>query len=155
MKTHELLETFANLAKILGAIGIYIAFLTYRARQLENRFNQLSKLFHDYLNDEMMLRIYNDIEWLEEEEFNRRMRDQNEYRLEMERFFAIFENYLHVKERQLKGNPEGFEIYEYMLGRIVGKSAIHHYLNYTLSDKLTAHAYPYPRLKRLANRLNN
>lgn len=144
MKTHELLETLANLAKILGVIGIYIAFLTYRARQLENRFNQLSKLFHDYLNDEMMLRIYNDIEW-SSRELDQRM--QNEYKLDFERFFAIFENYLHVKETQLKGNSEGFEIYEYMVGRIVGNEDIRNYFLNKLNP-VVREIHPYRRLNQ-------
>ena len=145
---NEILKPLANIATILGVFGIYMVFLNYRARQLENRFNQLSKLFHDYLNDEMMLRIYNDIEWLEEEEFNRKMRDQNEYKLEMERFFAIFENYLHVKERQLKNNHEGFEIYEYMLRRITSNAGIVNYFEEVLNT-MAGEVHPYPRLNQI------
>jgi hypothetical protein len=100
------------------------------------------------MKDEVMLKIYNDIEWLEDGELLRKMRDENEYKFEMERFLAIFENYLHIRETQLKGNAKGFEIYEYMVKRISTKTDIINCFD-TILNPVIRDIHPYPKLRQL------
>jgi hypothetical protein len=148
MELNKIIETLAHIATIFGAVGVYLLILNYRARQLENRFNYLSKLYGEYMKDESMLRIFNDIEWLEDGELLRKMRDENEYKFEMERFLAIFENYLHTRETQLKGNAKGFEIYDYMVKRISTKIDIINYFD-TILNPVIRDIHPYPKLRQL------
>ena len=145
-------NTIQNVATIIGLITaiitvIYIARTHHQTLQV-NRMNFILGLHKMYQNDEVLLKIYNDIEW-NKQDFKERMR--TDYFLHMERFFALFEYYLLLKEKRIISEKEA-AIYYYMLETIVHNEVIIEYFNNTLLPHVKNNNLPNP-YPNLTNRI--
>ena len=144
------LQDIANIVTIIGLIilivSIYIAGKTYRQNSQINKMNFLLELHKMYLDDTNLLKIFNDIEWGENEQLERKFKD--EYKLSLEKFFAFFEYSLVLMDKKIISEKEA-SIYNYMIEKVVRNEIIIQYfkeilLPHVVNSNLTN---PYPKLK--------
>jgi hypothetical protein len=156
METINILSSY-NLDIAIKALGVILAFVsimfaikTFNKNIKVNKAKFLLALHDLYLNDKKMAEIFNSIEWGDSEQsFEQKFYavGENVYKLYLEKFFALFEYLLLLKEKRILTESET-TIYDYMITRIITNSVVCNYFNNVLLRHIQDNKYinPYPRL---------